>query len=77
MQVSDLVRSRSRWSLLQWLLVRKDNGGFKLPVQIHDVRWFALPWWHAMIARCEGGIAMEADEIGGGSCPGDGRRGEN
>jgi len=46
--------------------VRKDDGGFKLPVQIHDVRWFALPWWHAVIARCEGGIAMEAGTTAAG-----------
>ena len=60
--------SASWWSLLQWLLVRKDDGGFKLAVQIHGVgrcyRSVGEPWWSAarLAVRVAAAMMMEGDD---------------
>jgi len=60
--------SASRWRLLQWLLVRKDDSGFKLAVQIHDVgrccRSVVEPWWPTarLAVRVAAAMVMEGDD---------------
>jgi len=55
--------SASRWSLLQWLLVRKDDGGFKLAVQIRS-RCFSFPLVHG--SCCNGGtVVVDGDGAAG------------
>ncbi|QCE15199.1 hypothetical protein DEO72_LG11g2208 [Vigna unguiculata] len=60
--------SASWWSLLQWLLVRKDDGGFKLAVQIHGVgrccRSVVESCWPAarLAVRVAAAMMMEGDD---------------